>query len=62
MRVDEQHRRECEARHWLAKGITSPEAVEHLMSRIAAKRGQASADDLREEMRRQWRLQRGQPA
>lgn len=56
----EQHRRECEARNWLRRGYTSPEQVEALMQRIAKLRGQAAADELREEMRRQWRIQRRQ--
>lgn len=47
--------RVCEAKSWLARGYTTPEKVGELMSRIARKRGQAAADALREEMRRQWR-------
>ena len=50
----EQHRRECEARDWLAKGYTTAARVDELMADIAKRRGQAAADELREEMRRQW--------
>lgn len=55
----ETFRRECEARHWLANGYRSPSAVDALMTRIIRARGQAAADSVRDEMRRQWRLQRG---
>ena len=58
----EQHRRECEARDWLRRGYTAPAMVDGLMLRIAKHRGQSSADELREEMRRQWRLKHGQSA
>lgn len=58
----ERYRMECEARDWLAKGYTEPGRVDALMERIARLRGQAAADALREEMRRQWRIARGQPA
>ena len=54
------HRLECEARDWLRRGYESSERVEELMRRIGKIRGQAAADALREEMRRQWRIQRGQ--
>ena len=50
----EAHRKACEARHWLDQGYTTAAQVEELMVRIAAKRGKAAAEDLREEMRRQW--------
>lgn len=58
----EQHRRECEARDWLRRGYAAPAKVDELMVRIEKHRGKASADALREEMRRQWRLQHGQSA
>lgn len=58
----EQHRRECEARDWLLRGYAAPAMVDGLMLRIAKHRGQAAADALREEMRRQWRLKHGQEA
>lgn len=58
----EEHRLACEARDWLQRGYTSAALVDDLMKRIAGKRGQAAADALREEMRRQWRLQQGQTA
>lgn len=52
----EQHRRECEARYWLKAGYGHPVRIDELMASIAVKRGQAVADRLREEMRRQWTL------
>jgi hypothetical protein len=58
----EQFRLECEARDWLRRGYDSPSSVDDLMQRIAKLRGQEAADLLREEMRRQWRLQRGAEA
>lgn len=56
----EQFRLECEARDWLRRGYTTPQRVDELMERVSAKRGGAAAERLREEMRRQWRLQHGQ--
>ena len=55
-------RQECEARDWLRRGYTSPAMVDDLMRRIEKHRGAEAAAALREEMRRQWRLQRGQDA
>lgn len=52
----EQHRRECEARTWLRQGYTSRAAVDELVARIAERRGAEAADELRQEMRRQWKL------
>lgn len=54
----EQHRNECEARHWLRAGYTSAARVEELMSRIATKRGRVAAERLRDEMRKQWKEMR----
>lgn len=59
MEATEDHRRECEARDWLRRGYTSAAAVDELMTRIAAKRGQSAANALRDEMRRQWTLRNG---
>lgn len=50
----EDRRRICEARDWLRRGYTRPKPVAELMARIAAKRGEQAAQELREEMRRQW--------
>lgn len=58
-RCDEEYRRECEARAWLRMGYDSTARVDDLMARIAKHRGAAAADELREEMRRQWTLQQG---
>lgn len=54
----EQHRAECEARHWLAITRGDPQAVSDLMERIAKRRGQAAADRLLYQMRREWTRQR----
>lgn len=53
-RVDEDHRRECEARSWIKQGYFTASRVEELMQRIAKHRGAQAAAVLREEMRRQW--------
>jgi len=50
----EEHRRACEARHWIRQGCNSGRWVDELIARIAGKRGPAAAEILREEMRRQW--------
>lgn len=52
----EEWRRICEARHYIRKGYTAAERVKELRERIAVKRGAAAAEDLVEEMRRQWRI------
>lgn len=54
MRFDDDYRRICEARSWLRQGYTRPSVVDELMARIAAKRGDQAARELRDEMRRQW--------
>lgn len=54
MRSDEDHRRECEARSWIRQGYYYPDRVDALMADIARHRGQAAANVLREEMRKQW--------
>lgn len=48
------HKLECEARHWLREGYSTPGKVDELMQRIRAHRGAEAADQLRQEMRRQW--------
>ncbi|WP_313211506.1 DUF7696 family protein [Stutzerimonas nitrititolerans] len=50
-----QHMLECEARTWLRNGYDTPERIQELTLTIAKRRGQASAERLVEEMRRQWR-------
>lgn len=57
VRYDEDYRRECEARTWLRMGYDTPARVDDLMARIAKHRGVPAANELREEMRRQWLLQ-----
>ena len=54
MRVNEDYRRECEARSWIRQGYYSADRVDALMERIAKHRGQTAAAQLRAEMRRQW--------
>ena len=51
----EEYRRQCEARAWLARTKRDPARIKALLVRIASKRGQAASDELRDEMRRQWR-------
>lgn len=62
VRYDEDYRRECEARTWLRMGYDSPARVDDLMARIAKHRGVPAANELREEMRRQWLLQQAASA
>ena len=54
VRYDEDHRRECEARSWIKQGYYYPDRVDALMADIARHRGQAAANALRDEMRKQW--------
>lgn len=54
----EEYRRLCEARTWLRAGHTDRKAVDALMLRITALRGLEAAEQLREEMRRQWLCRR----
>ncbi len=54
MLAQELRRRECEARGWLRRGYTRKVKVEALMEKIAAQRGQAAAEALRQDMREQW--------
>lgn len=54
----EDWRRICEARDWLRQGYTTQQKVGELRTRIAGKRGDAAADEVLEEMRRQWRIRR----
>ncbi len=51
----EQQRRVFEARGWLRDGYDTKAKVDELMQRITLKRGQAAADQLRQDMREQWR-------
>ncbi|MGN6654731.1 MAG: DUF7696 family protein [Rhodanobacter sp.] len=51
----ETQRRVLEARARLREGYTTRAKVDELCRRVAAKRGQAAADQLREDMRMQWR-------
>ena len=53
-RTDEAYRRECEARTWIKQGYVTARQVDELMQRIRAHRGAEAADQLRQEMRRQW--------
>ena len=51
----EQFRHECEAREWLRRGYNTKEKIRVLRVAIAKHRGEAAADRLIEEMRRQWK-------
>ena len=62
VRYDEDYRRECEARTWLRMGYDTPARVDDLMARIAKHRGVPAANELREEMRRQWLRQQAASA
>lgn len=53
---DENYRRECEAREWINRGYTSKPMVDQLIMRITEIRGKEAAEELRAEMRKQWRL------
>lgn len=50
----EEWRRQTEAREWLKRTSGKREAVEALLKRIADKRGQAAANQLREDMRTEY--------
>lgn len=50
----EDFRRETEAREWLRRGYTTRAKVDKLIASIEAKRGRGAAEELREEMRKQW--------
>ena len=52
---EDQHRAECEARHWLKVTRGDPVAVDSAMAAVAKRRGQPAADRLRELMRVEWR-------
>lgn len=58
----ELHRRATEARAWLLDGYSTKAKVDELMLRIADKRGQLAADQLREDMRVQWSQRSTWPA
>ena len=58
MDSSEQHRHECECRHWLRRGYTTRAKVDDLHARIAAKRGKAAADRLIQGMRDELRKSR----
>lgn len=51
----EKQRRVMEARARLREGFTTRAKVDELMLAVAKRRGQAAADQLREDMREQWR-------
>nr|WP_254574583.1 hypothetical protein [Stenotrophomonas acidaminiphila] len=57
MMVDtsQQHRLECEARDWLRRGYIDAKSVDALIDSIGRKRGLKAANELRQEMRRQWK-------
>lgn len=56
--ASEEWRAVCEARDWLRKGYTTAVRVDVLMARITLERSKKAADELRDEMRRQWKCRR----
>lgn len=56
--AESQHMLECEARHWLRRGNTTPEKVAELEEALAKKRGAAAVERLINEMRNQWARRR----
>lgn len=54
----EQYRRRTEADEWLRRTKGKGPAVEALLKRIATRRGQAAADQLRQDMREAVRAAR----
>lgn len=52
----EQWRRITEARHYIRQGVTTGPLVEALCLRIAKKRGNQAANQLRQDMREQWQI------
>ncbi len=52
---DVQQLLEAEARAWIGKGYSSPERVQELRATITKHRGAAAAENLIQEMRRQYR-------
>ena len=55
MNNSEDWRRETEAREWLLRTAGNPLRINQLLQRIAAKRGQQAADQLRDAMRSEYR-------
>ena len=55
MNNSEDWRRETEAREWLLRTQGNPLRINQLLQRIAAKRGQQAADQLRDAMRLEYR-------
>lgn len=54
----EQQRRVLEARARLREGFTTQWAVDDLVRRVAQRRGERAAAQLRADMREQWRIRR----
>lgn len=52
----ELQRRVMEARARLREGFTTMDKVDELMRRVAKKRGERAAQQLRHDMREQWRI------
>lgn len=53
-----QYMLECEAREWLRRGHNDRAGIRILRNSIARRRGDAAADKLINEMRRQWGLRK----
>ncbi len=55
MNSSEEWRRECEAREHLRRTNGDPLRVKALLDRVKAKRGEAAAETLRQDMRTEYR-------
>lgn len=56
----EDYRRETEARRWLELGYNTPALIANLRKRITAKRGEAAAERLIQDMRKEYGKQAGE--
>lgn len=51
----QQYRLECEAREWLVRMERDPARIREKLAAIAKRRGQAAADELADQMRKEWK-------
>lgn len=57
---NEQYMLECEAREWLRRGYNNRSQIRVLQNAIAKRRGHDAAEQLIEEMRKQWRIMKSE--
>lgn len=50
----DQFRRDAEAREWLRRMKRDPARIKALLLRIEGRRGKAAAEQLRDDMRKEW--------